>query len=761
MQKLTPKSVWVWLCCFGIAYQMPPLAAQSIYTFMENGRSNLRLQAYEDATKDFTSALIINPQAEDAFFYRAEAYAGLEKWEEALRDYNAAIALDPHQALNFSARGAIYLHIGKGQEALADFNKAIEIAGNSAPYYAKRAETYLLMGDWQKALEDCNYALQISPQEPQGYLAKAKILYEVGQSAAALTALKTALKYDPYQEPIYSLALADYYLSERMPQQALQEYDKVVQRQYRNKKAHLGKAQALLELNQLDRAEEECKRALQFGKQDYYPYAVKAMIAYKKQDYAKSNEDFNTFLQAAQKPSDYYFAALQVSRNSENKAYLAQAQTWLEKNLSQSSHYHTHLLHVQLLKQQQKLDEAATAAQQVRWLADEKGYDIGLIQTLIAQLPVVQITKERQLNYAMVAPAKNTDDKTPPTIEIIEPMAMRGFEIVSEEDKITIAGRVSDESGIDKVLISGNVAKLEQDGRFKGDAVLTKQENHILIKAFDKKGNFSEQQVVVKKPTTAATQVAQHSSASTSHKNQMPVLGRNKALLFAGNEYDQWADLNNPIPDAQAIAKELREVYQFETEIVENPTQDLVLEKLLEYTQKAYGAKDQLFVFFAGHGQFDEVFKEGYLVTKDSRTQDRAKSSYLGFSQLRKHIDNIGCKHILLSMDVCFGGTIDPMVAMRGEEQNSGASLYDYIERKMAYTTRRYITSGGKEYVSDGLPGQHSPFARNLLEALRSNGGSDGLLNLDEMFNYLKNSKALQGEFGSNEPGSDFFLIAK
>jgi len=116
-------------------------------------------------------------------------------------------------------------------------------------------------------------------------------------------------------------------------------------------------------------------------------------------------------------------------------------------------------------------------------------------------------------------------------------------------------------------------------------------------------------------------------------------------------------------------------------------------------------------------------------------------------------------------LDVCFGGTFDPLIAAVRDRGGSYAGIDDatFIARKMRYRTRRYVTSGGKEYVSDGVPGRHSPFARKLLEALRSGGGEDGILTLNEIHKYLERvaPEPRGGEFGSNEPGSDFLFISK
>lgn len=257
-------------------------------------------------------------------------------------------------------------------------------------------------------------------------------------------------------------------------------------------------------------------------------------------------------------------------------------------------------------------------------------------------------------------------------------------------------------------------------------------------------------------------------SVVVSMKDDLAMINRNDyALLFATDEYDEWGNLTNPINDVRTIAEELRENYGFEVEIIENYNQDDVLIKLREYAKKSYWEHDQLLIFFAGHGQFDELLGQGYIVCKDSRIQDEAKSSYISHAVLRNAIDNIPIQHTLLAMDVCFGGTFDPLIARQGTR--GGNDPYDdietneFIKRKLRFKTRKYITSGGKEYVSDGRPGMHSPFASKFLEGLRSYGGRDNIITLPELYGWIEriNPEPRVGGFGTDEPGSDFVFVNK
>lgn len=238
------------------------------------------------------------------------------------------------------------------------------------------------------------------------------------------------------------------------------------------------------------------------------------------------------------------------------------------------------------------------------------------------------------------------------------------------------------------------------------------------------------------------------------------------ALIFATDEYDHWGDLVNPVFDSRTIANELKNTYGFKVEIIENGTQSDVLKKIREYAEKKYKPLDQLFIFFAGHGNYDQTFGEGFVVTRESLVNDEAKTTYLSHNRLRSIVNNIPCEHIFLAMDVCFGGTFDQALASsRGmdEETYKEQNTAEFITRKLTYKTRRFLTSGGKTYVSDGIPGKHSPFAKNFIESLRGRGGRDGILTLPEMYSYVEKLKIQPrfGEFGDNAPGSDFIFVAK
>lgn len=237
------------------------------------------------------------------------------------------------------------------------------------------------------------------------------------------------------------------------------------------------------------------------------------------------------------------------------------------------------------------------------------------------------------------------------------------------------------------------------------------------------------------------------------------------ALIIATNDYDQWSDLINPVFDATTISNELKENYGYKVDLVVNPTKSELLRKLREYNSMNFLPNDQLFIFIAGHGKFDDLIKDGYLVCKDSKKVDETAESYIPFSYLRTAIDNNPSRHVFLVLDACFGGTFDQAIAKRGEDENMYSEITDteYINKKLKYKTRLYLTSGAKEYVPDGRAGKHSPFASKLIEALRGYGGKSKILTSQQVFWYVERVRPEPrfGTFGDNEPGSEFVFVAQ
>ena len=230
--------------------------------------------------------------------------------------------------------------------------------------------------------------------------------------------------------------------------------------------------------------------------------------------------------------------------------------------------------------------------------------------------------------------------------------------------------------------------------------------------------------------------------------------GTDYALLFATNDYfpfdddrkhvEYWPDLNTPISDAEILGQELGN-YGFKMDIRKDlKTRDAILNAIAEYAEKEYETGDQLFVYFAGHGYFNETLNSGYIAAGDSKSPkyDPGMGSYLGYDELKGLLDRIECNRVMLTLDVCYGGTFDADIALaegpttRGPDDapaERGIVEKLNLQNTLKVKTRWYLSSGGKEEVQDGMEGMNSPFASALVSLLRNGAGKDGVLTIPEV----------------------------
>ena len=225
------------------------------------------------------------------------------------------------------------------------------------------------------------------------------------------------------------------------------------------------------------------------------------------------------------------------------------------------------------------------------------------------------------------------------------------------------------------------------------------------------------------------TGVVNKPPATVEAKSSQP--GKNYALIFATDHYDEWNGLPNPIHDAQALANELRSQYGFQVEIVQNPTQDDIIDNMEHYRNRSYTFNDQLFIFFAGHGT--KGMGVSYIVARDSKKEDKRYKSYFQYADLKSSLLNSPCPHILLALDVCYGGnfaqasaeslpvgprlTLADLMVSPAFSDPSPDTLR-LAARLMKDKSRVFLSSGRDVPVPDGAPGGHSPFMEKLLDAL-------------------------------------------
>ena len=235
-------------------------------------------------------------------------------------------------------------------------------------------------------------------------------------------------------------------------------------------------------------------------------------------------------------------------------------------------------------------------------------------------------------------------------------------------------------------------------------------------------------------------------------------LEKNKyiALMIGIDAYNDKdiEDLENPISDATKLAETLQQYYAFDdVTLLKNPTRQEIIQSLDDLAERVK-QKDNLLIFYAGHGIWNEQLKQGYWLPKDA--SKTSKAQWLSNSTIRDYIGGINAKHTLLISDACFSGGI---LRERGIYTNGRAMLELY-----KLPSRKAMTSGTLNTVPD-----KSVFMQYLLKNLKQN--QELLISADQLFRSFKTAVINNSPNGqvpqygpiiqSGDEGGDFIFLKK
>jgi hypothetical protein len=194
---------------------------------------------------------------------------------------------------------------------------------------------------------------------------------------------------------------------------------------------------------------------------------------------------------------------------------------------------------------------------------------------------------------------------------------------------------------------------------------------------------------------------------------QIPKIPLYHALIIGVSEYknagSQLPNLDRPVGDAENFYEILTTRYAFPkrtTTLLTNPTREDIINSLDSLAQNIT-ERDNLLIFFAGHGYFDKTTDFGYWLASDAKSTSRA--SWIPNSIIKDYLKAIPAKHTLLISDACFGGSILKSRAISTMDSRKVFELYKDRSRKA-------ITSGNLTLVPD-----ESFFTSFLLKVLKEN----------------------------------------
>lgn len=164
------------------------LALNPRYLAALNNRAHtlMRLGRYKDAVKDLDDAIALWPDFRLAILNRAISLRNIGRYEQALADADRAIALDDADIGAHRERGVIKGQMGDLGEAIRSFSRAIEIDPRDFSSYFHRGRLYFASEQYDKAVADLSIAHDLLPHDPHTLLLRAESYERSGNRPAAI-----------------------------------------------------------------------------------------------------------------------------------------------------------------------------------------------------------------------------------------------------------------------------------------------------------------------------------------------------------------------------------------------------------------------------------------------------------------------------------------------------------------------------------------------------------------------------------------------
>ena len=314
-----------------------------------------------------------------------------------------------------------------------------------------------------------------------------------------------------------------------------------------------------------------------------------------------------------------------------------------------------------------------------------------------------------------------------PELAIIEPqvLATRGIEIVvagaAPNGVRQIIGQVTAPAGLLRLAVNDSGVEPNELGVFTADVPVSAADTPVTVVAIDRQGKRSVVEFVLRARVAADASAVAQSKAQEDELSGID-FGRYHALVIGNDDYRHLPDLKTAVADATEVAGILESRYGFSTTLLTDANRYEILAALNSLRERLTRS-DNLLIYYAGHGELDEVNNRGHWLPVDAEPESTA--NWISAIAVTDILNIMQARQILLVVDSCYSGALTRSSVARLAAGMTGEERLHWLRTVSQKRSRTVLTSGGLAPVLDSGGGSHSVFARALLEVL---GGNDEVL---------------------------------
>ena len=310
--------------------------------------------------------------------------------------------------------------------------------------------------------------------------------------------------------------------------------------------------------------------------------------------------------------------------------------------------------------------------------------------------------------------------------------------VMATTDRVAVIGRVVAAGGLASLTVNGREEKVDSTNIFRMQIPVKKPQERVRIVAVDRGGRKATVEFVIidRTPQVAAAPSVSASPAAPTIGIPLPKqrvnFGNYHALVIGINDYKYIRPLRTAVNDAKEVARILEQDYGFRVTLVLNPTRYDILTKLNDLRERLT-EKDNLLIYYAGHGELDQRNQRGHWLPIDAEPSSSA--NWVSNITITDILNAMTVQQLLVVADSCYAGTLTRSALGRLEGGLSEQEKVRLMQVMAQKRSRMVLTSGGVEPVIDSAGGAHSVFAVSFIALLQANAG---VLPGQEMFQSIR-----------------------
>jgi hypothetical protein len=347
--------------------------------------------------------------------------------------------------------------------------------------------------------------------------------------------------------------------------------------------------------------------------------------------------------------------------------------------------------------------------------------DIARLETDVSTYKSKVATLEAKPPEAPKQPPRQLVAMAAPSIQIIDPPVVltrdtATIKVRSGVGARPIVGRVTAAAGLLSFVANDVPQEVDSEGYFKTSVDLGGGKTRVTVVAVDRQGKRAALEFFLEPDAAVTKAVAAAPPPKVS--GQALGLGKYYALVIGNQKYQKLAQLNTPRADATEIAAILKDRYGFTVTLLLDATRWEIMEEL-NRLRATVTEKDNLLVYYAGHGQIDRVNSLANWLPVDADPTSTA--NWIANSTLTETWNTMSARHILVVADSCYSGAMTRSSMGQLQPGLSDEERQNQMKELAKSPSRTVLTSGGVAPVMDGGGGKHSIFAQTFIDVLNEN----------------------------------------